>query len=161
MPYEWQPGDPAGERLHLWPYRSLGRRGFVGFVGLTAAFIALPLVALIGTAVLWGLLPFLALTVWGLWAALQRSFRDAEIIEDLVIGPDQVRLTRHGPRGQRQDWQANRHWLRIERHATGGPVPQYLTLHGGTRVVEIGAFLTPEERLALERELRARLREGP
>ena len=161
MPYEWQPGDPAGDRLHLWPYRSLGRRGFVGFVGLTAAFIALPLVALIGTAVLWGLLPFLALTVWGLWAALQRSFRDAEIIEDLVIGPDQVHLTRHGPRGQRQDWQANRHWLRIERHATGGPVPQYLTLHGGMRVVEIGAFLTPEERLALERELRARLRDAP
>ena len=160
MPYEWQPGDPAGDRLHLWPYRSLGRRGLVGFVGLTAAFIALPLVALIGTTVLWGLLPFLALTVWGLWAALQRSFRDAEIIEDLVIGPDQVRLTRHGPRGQWLDWQANRHWLRIERHATGGPVPQYLTLHGGTRVVEIGAFLTPEERLALERELRARLREG-
>ena len=30
MPYEWQPTDaPDEQRLHLWPYRSLPRRGFV------------------------------------------------------------------------------------------------------------------------------------
>ena len=36
-------------------------------------------------------------------------------------------------------------------------MPDYLTLEGGPRVVEIGAFLTPEERQSLEAELRARL----
>lgn len=158
MPYEWLPPSGETQRLHLWPHRSLPRRGMVWFLGATAFAIAVPLLAVLGTAALWGLLPFMAATVWGLWAALQRSFRDGEIIEDLQIGPTDVILTRHGPRGKRQDWQANRHWLRIERLSAGGPVPHYLTLHGGPRVVEIGAFLTPEERLALEHALRARLR---
>lgn len=36
----------------------------------------------------------------------------------------------------------------------GGPVPQYLTLKGGGREVEIGAFLSPEEREALYPDIR-------
>ncbi|MBL8561356.1 MAG: DUF2244 domain-containing protein [Gemmobacter sp.] len=158
MPVEWLPPTPEGDRLHLWPYRSLPRRGFVWFIGGTAALTALPLLAVIGTAVLWGVLPFLVLAIAALWWGLERSYRDAEILEDLVLGAAQVTLIRHGPRKRRQEWQANPHWVRVIRHATGGPVPHYLTLQGGPREVEIGAFLTPEERLALEHELRQRLR---
>ena len=158
MPIEWLPPSPEGDRLHLWPYRSLPRRGFVWFVGGTAALIALPLMAVLGHAVLWGLLPFLALAIGALWWGLERSYRDAEILEALTLTPDRITLTRHGPRGRRQDWEANPHWVRIRRHETQGPVPHYLTLQGGPREVEIGAFLTPEERLALEQDLRQRLR---
>lgn len=157
MPYEWLPPDAAGDRLHLWPWRSLPRRGFVWFLGGTAALIAVPLVAVLGTPVLWGLLPFLLAAVAAMWWALERSYRDGEIIEDLRLSPTEMQLVRHGPRGQRQDWQANPHWVRVIRHETGGPVPHYLTLRGGPREVEIGAFLTPGERLALETDLRARL----
>ena len=57
MPYEWLP--PSGDdiqRLHLWPYRSLPRRGMVWFIGGTAALIGLPLLVLIGSPILWGVL---------------------------------------------------------------------------------------------------------
>ena len=37
MPYEWLPPRDGETRLHLWPYRSLPRRGFVWFIGGTAA----------------------------------------------------------------------------------------------------------------------------
>ena len=43
MPYEWLPPDGGEDRLHLWPHRSLTQAGFVWFVGLTAALIAVPL----------------------------------------------------------------------------------------------------------------------
>ncbi|RID93690.1 DUF2244 domain-containing protein [Gemmobacter lutimaris] len=158
MPYEWLPPSPEGERLHLWPYRSLPRRGFVWFVGATAALIAVPLIGVIGSPVLWALLPFLIAAIAAIWWALERSYRDAEIVEDLMLAADRMTLTRHGPRGRHQSWEANPHWVRVERHETGGPVPQYLTLRGGPRPVEIGAFLTPEERLTLEHELRQHLR---
>ncbi|MDP4031431.1 MAG: DUF2244 domain-containing protein [Pseudorhodobacter sp.] len=169
MPYEWvkplqkapvdfgafchAAGTPAAQ-LQLWPYRSLPRRGFVWFIGATSALIAAPLLMVVGSPVLWGLLPFMMLGLAGVWWGLQRSYRDGEIVEDLTLWSDRVTLLRLGPRGRRQDWQANPHWLRIELHETGGPVPNYLTLKGGGREVELGAFLSVAERVALARELR-------
>lgn len=158
MPYEWVDQAQGSTELHLWPYRSLRRRGMVVFVALTAALLALPLLVLIGSPVLWGLLPFVVGAVVAIWLALQRSFRDGEIIEILRLSPDQMQLTRHGPRGRRQEWQANPHWVQVQIHATGGPVPHYLTLRGAGREVELGAFLTEDERLTLERDLRRALR---
>ena len=158
MPYELMSSAPEETRLHLWPYRSLPRRGMVWFIGGTAALVALPLLAVVGSPVLWGLLPFLLAAIAGIWWALERSFRDAEIVEDLTLTPDQITLIRPGPRGMRADWQANPHWVKMSLHATGGPVPDYLTLTGNGREVELGAFLTPEERRDLAADLSDRLR---
>jgi uncharacterized membrane protein len=158
MPYEWVERADTCAELHLWPYRSLRRKGMVGFVTLTAGLLALPLLVLIGSPVLWGLLPFVVGAVAAIWLALQRSYRDAEIVEVLRLTPDHVQLTRHGPRGRKQEWQANPHWVQVNMHNTGGPVPSYLTLRGAGREVELGAFLTQDERLTLERDLRSALR---
>ena len=57
--------------------------------------------------------------------------------------------------GTKHLWQANPYWVRVTLHETGGRVPQYLTLSGNDREVEIGAFLSPEARLVLAAELRA------
>ena len=158
MPYVWLPPDCETRRLHLWPYRSLPRRGMVWFLGGTAVSIVVPLLGLIGTPVLWGVLPFLLAALAAVWWALERSFRDGEIVEDLAVSPDQVTLVRHGPRGKRQDWQANPHWVRLTLHPHAGPVPQYLTLKGEGREVELGAFLTEEERRRLAAEITEVLR---
>lgn len=153
MPHEWQPSPPGEARLHLWPYRSLPRRGFVWFVGGTAALLLVPLLAVLGSPVLWGLLPFLVGTVAAIWWALARSYRDAEIVETLHLTTDRITLLRQGPRGARQSWEANPYWVSLHLHPKGGPVPNYLTLRGGPREVELGAFLSEEERIALRDEL--------
>lgn len=166
MPYEWLPPsadaskDAAPDtvaRLQLWPYRSLPRKGFVLFIGATCALIAVPMLAVLGSPVLWGILPFFALAIWGMWAALSRSYRDGEIVEDLTLTRDTLSLTRHGPRGQRKDWQANPYWVSLRLHRDGGPVPNYLTLKGDGREVELGAFLSEAERITLHDELSDRL----
>lgn len=157
MPYHWLPPTDGTQRLHLWPYRSLPRRGMVWFIGGPAALIAVPLIGLLGSPVLWALLPFLLAAIAGIWAALERSFRDGEILEDLTLTPDRITLTRHGPRGARQEWEANPHWVKPQLHPTGGPVKHYLTLTGGPRVVELGAFLTEDERILIHSDLNQRL----
>ncbi len=157
MPYEWLPPAPDMAEVHLWPYRSLPKAGLVWFIGGTAAMIALPLVAVLGSPVLWGVLPFLVAAIAAIWWALARSYKDAEIIEDLILTPERVTLTRHGPRGRRQAWDANPHWVRLTLHPKGGPVPNYLTMKGEGREVELGAFLTEAERIALRAEVQARL----
>jgi uncharacterized membrane protein len=154
MPYEWLPSREGEYRLHAWPHRSLTQRGFVWFLGATVTLIALPLLSILGSPVLWALLPFLAATVAAIWVALRKNGHDRHIVEELVLTPGRISLTRHGPRGQRRDWEANPHWLRISLHETGGPVPNYLTLKAKGREVELGAFLSEEERIRLNKELR-------
>lgn len=161
MPYRWHhQGEQA--QLRLWPHRALAPRGFVGFIGATAALFCLPLLATLGTPGLWMVLPFVAGTLALIWWALRRSGRDgAQTFEILQLSPDRVTLTRHDPGGRVQSWQANPYWVRLECHESAGPVPDYLTLQGNGRMVEIGAFLSPAERQALRGELaRALARPG-
>jgi uncharacterized membrane protein len=145
-------------RLRLTPHKSLTPEGFVWFIGLTAALISVPLFSILGTAVFWALLPFLGAAIWGIWIALKRNWRDHEIYEELLVWDDLIRLERHEPRRPPRNWEANPYWVRVALHPRGGPVPQYLTLQGGDREVELGAFLTPPERVGLKDTLERALR---
>lgn len=157
MPYEWRSTDTEnGQTLTLWPHCSLAPVGFVWFIGLTAALMALPVLATIGTAVLWGVLPFVLTAIAAIWFALRTSWRKGEISETLTLTPDRAELIRADRTGTRR-WVANPYWVRVNLHETGGPVPNYLTLTGGDREVEIGAFLAEDERLRLRTEINQRM----
>ncbi len=161
MPYQWTSSETANgavERLRLWPHRSLPRWGFAVFILITCAMFTMPLFPLLGTATLWGLLPFLVLAVWGVWYALMRSYRDGAMGEELTIGPQDVHLRRTNARGPAQEWESQSYWTKVHMHPTGGPVPHYVTLKGKGREVEIGAFLSEDERKALYGEIAEVLR---
>lgn len=160
MPYEWHDTAPdrsgaLSYRLRLWPYQSLPRKGFVWFIGLTAAFMALPLMAMLGTAVLWGLLPFGLLVIGGVWYAIQRSYRQGEMTEELLLDRKTAQVIRRDPGGAMREWTTNSYWLRAALRR--GPVEAYLTLTDGQREIELGAFLTPDERRSLHDDLQRRL----
>ncbi|HKL69640.1 DUF2244 domain-containing protein [Salibaculum sp.] len=159
MPYEWTSSDaPDGPRaeLHLWPYRSLLRRDFVIFISLTAALVLIPLLVLIGSPVLWGILPFILVMLAGVWWGLSRSYRDGEIVEELRLWPDRVELDRHDRNNGHRSWSANPYWVQVTMREDG-PVPNYITLKGAGREVELGAFLSEVERTALFDDLQTRL----
>lgn len=159
MPYEWTPapGTAPMTRLRLWPHRSLPKRGFVLFIGVTCAMLLVPLLALLGTGALWGLLPFLMVAVAAVWWAIARSYRSGETHEILSIDPEQAVLVRSNPDGSEQRWQANSYWVEAHIYPKGGPVPHYLTLRGEGREVELGAFLSEPERQSLMIELTSAL----
>ncbi len=164
MPYEWTHSDDGKDPLHhlsLWPYRSLPRRGFVWFIGLTAALISLPLLSLLGTGYLWFMLPFLAAAVAAIWYFIERSYKDGTVVETLTIWSDHMELTRQNPRAASQNWQANPYWVEVKMHPTSGPVEHYITLRGDGREVEIGAFLSVAERKILLSELQGVLARLP
>ena len=106
MPYRWQ-DSPGSARLVLWPHRSLPRHGFVWVIGLMAGFLSLPLLAVTGSPILWGLLPFALLALWGLWFAITRSYRSGQTHEVLLLDATRWRLTRHDPGRAAREWQAN------------------------------------------------------
>jgi uncharacterized membrane protein len=159
MPYRWSDLAPDGERkLTLWPHRSLTRRGFAAFIGATALLFALPLLATLGNAALWFILAPAALVVWAIWAAIVRNSREGARGEVLTLTRDRLTLV-HALTTPPLTWGTNPYWVRVRIHPEGGPVPDYLTLAGDGRDVELGAFLSPGERKVLAAELRAALAE--
>jgi uncharacterized membrane protein len=120
--------------------------------------MALPLLSLIGLHAMWVILAFAGAALAAIWFALRLSWQRGVIVEDLHLGPEQMTLVRRGPGAFHKEWQANLYWVRPVLHLTGGPVPQYLTLQGGPREVELGRFLSEEERVALHGELQSALR---
>ena len=75
----------------------------------------------------------------------------------MQISRDAVHLRHVTATGTVQEWCADLHWVSLTLTPRGGPVPQYLTLSGGGRVVELGVFLTPDERVELHEALSALL----
>ena len=161
MPYVWSdiPERSQAKRLELWPHRSLPRKGFAAFILGTFLLITIPLYGLLGTSLVWGLLPFLLVAVAGLWWGLERSYKSAELQEVLTLDPELLHLVRTNPSGDVQDWDCNSYWVQVTLHPKGGPVDHYLTLKGKGREVEIGAFLSEDERKVLFTELQDALRD--
>lgn len=152
MPHRWSdtPNTPA---LTLWPHRSLPRRGFAAMILFAFTMGTIPLYGLLGTVFLWGILPFILVMVGALWWGLERSYRDGDILELLTLKDGTLTLTHRPAKRETQTWDCNVYWARVEMHVTGGPVPHYVTLTGNGRTVEIGRFLSEDERKTLFAEL--------
>ncbi|MEP2640758.1 DUF2244 domain-containing protein [Roseobacter sp.] len=154
MPYQWtSPPGASPQTLRLWPHNSLPARGMAVFVMATFVLICIPTLPLLGTPILWGMLPFLVAAVWGMFFALQRNYRARQITEVLTLDDTAAHLTRRDPSGAVREWDCNRYWTTITKYETDGPVPHYITLKGMGREVEIGAFLSEQERVSLYDEL--------
>ena len=156
MPYRWK-DTPDTRTLTLWPHQSLTAEGFAWFIGPTAALLCLPLLAVLGSPVVWVLMGFFALTLWGTWRAIMANRRSRQMHEELVLSNEAVSLSHAPARGATLTWKAHPDWVTVHLHDKG-PVEHYLTLRGGGREVELGRFLTPEERIGLYDDLRTRIR---
>jgi uncharacterized membrane protein len=148
--------DPPLIVLTLWPHRSLSRRGFRWVLVIAGIGLTVPLVPLWGTPVALGLAPFLLLALLGLYLAIRRSYFDGRLTEELRLWPDLLTVERREPDGRVLRWQANPFWVRPTL-LRGAHVENYLILRGSGREIELGAFLSPEERLALHGDLVAAL----
>tara|TARA_R110002020_G_scaffold89753_1_gene219177 strand:+ start:368 stop:862 length:495 start_codon:yes stop_codon:yes gene_type:complete len=150
MPYEWTtPPDASPQRMRLWPHQSLPARGFAAFILTTFTLILIPTLPLLGTVLLWGLLPFMLLAVGGMYAALQYNHLSRQISEVFTLDQDKAHLVHTTPKGEVKEWDCNRYWTVVTKYERDGPVPHYVTLRGMGREVEIGAFLSEKERIAL------------
>ena len=155
MPYDIREDikDTQIKIIEVWPYNSLKPKGFVLFLGSTFVLICLPLFNVLGTTVFWGLLPFLLVAFMGVWFALRRSLNDRQVLEQLTLSQEEIALIRQDPTGEHKRWVCSPYWAKLKIYKTGGPVRNYITLTGNGREVELGAFLSEDERKTLHEEL--------
>lgn len=141
----------------LRPYRSMGPRGFARVIVFAYALFLLPLLGMLGTAALWVTLPFVLLALGALWFFIRANAADGALYERLTVWPGAIEVIRREPRRTERGWRADPYWVRLFLHPAGGPVRNYVTLRGGGREIELGAFLSPEERAALHADLKGLL----
>ncbi|SDZ72961.1 DUF2244 domain-containing protein [Rubrimonas cliftonensis] len=153
--------DPPLWAVTLWPHQSMTRGGFRFFMAALAAGLAIPLLAVLGapggSAAALFLSPFVVGALGLVWAMVRLNVRRRRLTEAVRLWPDAMAVERREPGGRVLRWAANPYWVRVELEDTP-TVERYLTVSGGPRLIELGAFLTPEERVALAVELRAALR---
>ena len=165
MPYHWSKSPSSadfvakeigkvGLCLYVSSHNSLTPSGFVKFISITAVMMLIPIFAFLGHTFLWIIAGTLGLTLLAIWTALKASWHRGKVFEVLEIWTDHVRLKRTNPNGSIQEWEANPYWTEISIIEKDGPVPNYLTLRGNGRTVELGSFLSEDERPILAKELR-------
>lgn len=140
--------DPPLEEMIIRPTNALSPEGFVMLIAFVCLAFLVPLFAFLGSLVLWGVLIPILITVAALWTALRRNYKDRSVHEILSVWPDLVTVERVNPRAPNQYWHANPYWVTSHMKDTK-TVENYLTLKGGGREIELGAFLAAEERPAL------------
>ncbi|WP_342640748.1 DUF2244 domain-containing protein [Rhodoligotrophos ferricapiens] len=144
----------------LTPHRSLSQRGFLIlmlFFG-GASVIAGTGFLMIGA---WPIFGFFGLDVALLYWAFRRNYQDGNMHEQVDITDSALVVRKVFPRQPPKEWRFIPYWVRvelIENEALETCGPLFLTSHG--RRLEIGSFLSPDERRDLAGALKAALRGG-
>lgn len=148
-------------RYLIEPNRSMNRRAALWMV----AGVALASFAVAGTLALrygaWPILPFAGLEV-ALFAVVIGTVQSrGENQELLVLGESFLDVTRrHG--GNVESFRFQRYFVRVNlRRALARNLPTRLEIGSHGKFVEIGSFLTDEERISLAENLSARLAGAP
>jgi uncharacterized membrane protein len=151
--------DPPVWEITLWPNRSLGLIGFRVTMAIAALGFAIPVLPFVWAGGFWVLLPFVGVAFVALGLAFKANNRHGQMREHVSLWKDLIAVERHEVNGEIKRWSCNPYWMRSNLVKDGGPVDNYLTLIGSDREIELGAFLSPEERLELLADIEAAIKQ--
>ena len=141
------------QRIELAPNCSLKPAGAVLFFGSICLFSLVFSLVFVFQG-FWPVLPFWAVEMLALGAGLYVSMRRAKYTQTLLITESRISLVTRSRRGaQKQEFA--RHWAKVRlrspqrRHGTS-----QLTIESRGQAIEVGSFLTEEDRCRLAERLR-------
>lgn len=101
----------------------------------------------------WPVAGFMGLDALALYVAFRISFRAARAYETLDVTPLELIFAKVGAQGQRREWRFNPSWVRLEQQVHEEFGTERVALVSRGESVEIGAFLGPEQKAILARDL--------
>jgi uncharacterized membrane protein len=139
----------------LVPHRSLPRWGYVLLIGGFALAMAAVGLAFWNMGA-WPVAGFCGLEVFLVWGAFQLNYRSGRRIETVRLDEATLRIDRFGPSGRSRYWTFEPGWVRVSVEQKSLDATRLvLSSHG--RYLQIGAFLTDDERRDLADALGAAL----
>jgi uncharacterized membrane protein len=130
----------------LRPHRSLSLQAF-RLMLLVVIIVNLAIAAVFVSRGAFPVAGFLGLDVLALCVAFRINYRAAKAEEHIRVTPLQMQVERRSPRGERSYFILNPIWAKAREESAG------VSIWSGGGALRIGAFLSPDERAALARQL--------
>ncbi len=139
----------------LFPQQSLSPRGFFLFMAVLC-FVSFSAGIMFVLAGAWPVYGFFGIDIALVYAAFRFSYRRTRIYETVRLTDEHLTVERINPGRKRKRWEFQTYWLRVE--IDDPPrADSKLTLATHGNRLEIGAFLTADEKLDLAQSLRVAL----
>ena len=141
--------DPTFLRMRLVPNRSLDSYGTKLVFCIIAFGFLLPIIPFIGSPIGIPLTIFSGLTFYLFLTLLQKSFQQGNTFEEILISKNKIIVIHQEKNKEQKAWEGNPYWTRVNLDFNNPKLKNYLTLAGKGRHIELGAFLSPGERIEL------------
>ena len=147
---DWKDSEePTFLRMRLFPNRSLDTHGTKVVAGIIAFGFLLPIIPFIGSPIGITLTIFSGLTFYLFLTLLQKNFQQGNTFEEILISKHKIIVVHKEKNKEQETWEGNPYWTRVNVDTHNPRLKNYLTLAGKGRHIEVGAFLSPDERIEL------------
>ena len=136
-------------KIRLAPNRSLDSHGTKVVFAVVACGFLLPIIPFIGSPIGTTLTIFSGLTFYLFLTLLQRNFQQGSTFEEILISKNKIIVVHQEKNKEQMTWECNPYWTKVHLDINNPKLKNYLTLAGKGRRIELGAFLSPDERLEL------------
>ena len=141
--------EPTFLRIRMFPNRSLDANGTKVVSGIIACGFLLPIIPFIGSPIGTALTIFSGLTFFLFLTLLQKNFQQGTTFEEILISKHKIIVVHKERNKEQKTWEGNPYWTRVEVDIRNAKLKNYLTLAGKGKHIELGAFLSPDERIEL------------
>lgn len=145
------------ERLTIWPHRSLSSKGFVIVIAVLACLLSAIGIGFF-LAGAWPVVGFLGLELLVVWGAFKLNYRAARVRENIETTTETLKIEHTDEHGNSALSEFPVGWLRVHLSPSVAPnicarYRQRVILSSHGHETEIGAFLHPNEKAKLSREV--------
>ena len=144
-------------KIRLAPNRSLDSHGTKVVFALVACGFLLPIIPFIGSPIGTTLTIFSGLTFYLFLTLLQRNFQQGNTFEEVIISKNKIKVVHQEKNKKQMTWECNPYWTKVHLDINNPKLKNYLTLAGKGKHIELGAFLSPDERLELRDKIQIAL----
>ena len=146
----WSDSNEASSiKISLAPNRSLDSYGTKVVFAVIACGFLLPIIPFIGSPIGTTITIFSGLTFYLFLTLLQKNFQQGSTFEEVFISKNRIKVVHKEKNKEQLTWECNPYWTKVHLDINNPKLKNYLTLAGKGRHIELGAFLSPEERLEL------------
>ncbi len=137
----------------MMPNRSLSSEGTLIVFIILSIGLVVPIIPFLGTKIGITLTLFSGLTFYLFLFFLGRNFQSGQLYEEIKISAKKIEVIHKDKNKKKLTWEGNPYWTKVIMENNSDKVENYLTLTERGRHIELGSFLSPDERVDLKNDI--------